>query len=267
LVWAFPDEQGNPVISDCTATQRFEDATQFISELRELRAGQGPTYVFGHVYRSRIFPNGVKREELENYLSLPLAGTKVLVSSHDSSYTVIVDQKGHFVLVLERGGRYRILADLPRYFTREGLDREVDLEEHDCADMSLWTQYVFPFRGRVVDMHGVPVAGVAVDFLSATRLDSFAHSVTDSTGEYDLPAPEPGDYLIATNWDEPPSEESPFATVLYPGIRDIEKAIRVHTEEAGAVASRIFTSHPPLSAQCRSESRTVMGNQPMTQEY
>lgn len=40
LVWALPDEQGNPVISDCTPARRFEDAAQFISELRDLRAGQ-----------------------------------------------------------------------------------------------------------------------------------------------------------------------------------------------------------------------------------
>ena len=132
-VWAHPDEQDNPVILDCTPTQRFEDAAQFISELRELRAGEGATYIFGEVYRNRNFPNGVRPEELKNYSSLPLAGTKVRVSSHDSSYTVVADQKGHFVLPLERGGRYRVVADLPMYFAREGLDREIDLEEHGLS--------------------------------------------------------------------------------------------------------------------------------------
>jgi hypothetical protein len=239
LVWARPDEQGNPVILDCTPTQRFEDAEQFISELRELRAGGGATYIFGEVYRNRNFPNGVRPEELKNYSSLPLEGTKVRVSSHDRRYAVVADQEGHFVLPLERG-KYRVVADLPTYFAREGLDSEVDLEEHGCANMSLWTQYAFPFRGRVVDMHGVPLAGVAVGLLSATKLDSFAYTFTDSAGKYELSASEPGDFLIAANWDEPPSEKTPFATALYPGVYDIEKASHLHTQEASAVVLSDF---------------------------
>jgi hypothetical protein len=240
LVWAFPDQEGNLAISDCTPTRRIEDATQFISELREQRAGGGATYIFGDVYRSRIFPNGVKPEDLENYSSLPLAGTKVVVSSNDGGYTAVADEKGRFVVPLERGGEYRVVVNLPKYFAQEGLDREIDLEDHDCADMSVWTQYVFSFKGRVVDMHVVPIGGIAVELLSATTLESFAHSFTNSSGNYELSASEPGDYLIAANWDEPPTEEAPFATVLYPGVHEIETASHVHTEEAGAVVLSDF---------------------------
>lgn len=247
-VWAFPDQEGKLAISDCTPTQRIEDAAQFISELRELRAGGGATYIFGDVYRSRIFPNGVKPEDLENYSSLPLAGTKVVVSSHDGRYTAVADEKGRFVVPLERGGEYRVVVDLPKYFAQEGLDREIDLEDHDCADMSVWTQYVFSFKGRVIDLHGVPIAGVAVELLSATTLESFAHNFTNSYGDYELPASEPGDYLIAVNWDEPPAKETPFATVLYPGVHDIETASHVHTEEAGAVVLSDF--HLATPAKC-----------------
>jgi len=53
LVWAFPDQEGKLAISDCTPTRRIEDAAQFISDLRELRAGGGTTYIFGDVYRSQ----------------------------------------------------------------------------------------------------------------------------------------------------------------------------------------------------------------------
>ena len=178
LVWAFPDEHGIPVVSDCTAPRRLDDAAQLVSELRELRAGYGPTYIFGNIFRDRIFPNGVRQEDLANYSAVPLAGTKVVVSSTDSSSTVVADEHGHFALPLERGGKYRVTANLPMYFLQEGLDREVDLELYDCTNMSLWTQYGFPFRGRVVDMHGVPVAGIAVELLSATEFDSFARSLT-----------------------------------------------------------------------------------------
>ena len=58
--------------------------------------------------------------------------------------------------------------------------------------MSVSTQYVFPFKGRVVDMHGVAIEGVAVELLSATTLESFAHDFTNSSGEYELPGSEPG---------------------------------------------------------------------------
>ena len=248
LVWALPDQQGKLAITDCTPTRRIEDAAQFISELRELRAGGGGTYIFGDVYRGRVFPNGVKPENLEKYSSLPLAGTRVVVSSDDGRYMAVADEKGHFVVPLERGGEYRVIVDLPKYFAPEGLDREIDLEDHDCADMSVWTQYLFSFKGRVVDMHGVPIGGVAVELLSATTLESFAHSLTNSSGEYELPASEPGDYLIAANWDEPPPEEAPFATVLYPGVQDIETASHVSTEETGAVVLSDF--HLATPAKC-----------------
>jgi hypothetical protein len=164
----------------------------------------------------------------------------VVVSSHDGRYTAVADEKGHFVVPLERGGEYRVATDLPKYFAQEGLDREIELADHDCADMSVWTQFVFSFKGRVVDMHGVPIGGIAVELLSATTLESFAHSFTNSSGSYGLPASEPGDYLIAANWDETPSEEAPFATVLYPGVQDIETASHVHTEQAGALVLSDF---------------------------
>jgi hypothetical protein len=115
-VWAFPDQEGKLAISDCTPTRRIEDAAQFISELRELRPGGGATYIFGDVYRSCIFPNGVKPEDLENYSPRPLAGTKVVVSSHEGRYTTFADEEGHFVVPLERGGEYRVVVDLPKYF-------------------------------------------------------------------------------------------------------------------------------------------------------
>jgi len=85
LVWAFPDEHGNPVVSDCTVTRWLDDAAQLISELRELRAGHGPTYIFGNIFRDRILPNGVRQQDLANYSAVPLAGTKVVVSSTDTS--------------------------------------------------------------------------------------------------------------------------------------------------------------------------------------
>jgi hypothetical protein len=272
VVWAYANTSGTPIIFDCTVTTPTADAAQFISELRELKAGQGATYIFGNVYRNRIFPDGVKPEELKDYSSLPLPGTKVKVSSSDSSYTVVVDQQGHFVVPLERGGKYQINADLPTYFVQEGLDREVRLENHGCANVSLWTQYTFPFRGRVVDMHGVPVAGVAVELLSVAKLDSFAHTFTDNAGKYELSASEPGDYLIAANWEEPPSEEAPFATTLYPGGRDIATASRVHAEEAGPVALADFRL--PTATKCTvqiqledSSSKSIAGAKILTKYF
>jgi hypothetical protein len=248
LVWANDDESGIPIVSDCTATRPLEEAAQFVSDLRELRAGRGATYIFGNVYRNRIPPNGVRPEELQDYSSLPLPGTRVKVSSPESSYTVIADQQGHFVVPLARGGNYRVNMDLPKYFIQEGLDREIGLENHECVDMSWWAQYAFPFVGRVVDMHGVPIAGVPVELLSTEKLDSFVHTFTDKDGKYELSASEPGDYLIAVNWDEPPSEEAPIATTLYPGGHNIETASRVHTEEGGPVALADFRL--PTATKC-----------------
>jgi hypothetical protein len=76
LVWAFPDEHGNPVVPDCTVTRRLDDAAQLISELRELRAGHGPTYIFGNIVRDRIFPNGVRQEDPPIILPCPLRRRK-----------------------------------------------------------------------------------------------------------------------------------------------------------------------------------------------
>jgi hypothetical protein len=245
LVLALQDEQGNAFVSDCTATRKLEDAAQFLSELRELRHGTGPTYIFGTISRTRIFPNGVRVEDLERYSPLPLSGVKVVVSSPENNQTVLTDQRGFFVAPLLKGGTYRVSADLPWYSNREGLNREIDLEDHDCANVSLWTRYRFLFRGRVVDIHGMPLRGVSVELLSADTLDSFDRRITNDRGEYELSASEPGDYLIAENWDEPPSDESPFATVLYPGVSDVDAATRLHTEEAGALELSDFRLETP----------------------
>lgn len=56
LVWAFSYGEGEPLIDDCTPTRNLAEAAQLISELRELRSGGGPTYVFGNAYRDHDVP-------------------------------------------------------------------------------------------------------------------------------------------------------------------------------------------------------------------
>jgi hypothetical protein len=56
------------------------------------------------------------------------------------------------------------------------------------------------------------------------------------------------DVAKAANWDEPPSEEAPFATTLYPGGHDIATASRVHAEQAGPVALADFRL--PTATKC-----------------
>lgn len=255
LVWAFEGENGDAVVSDCTPTRRIEDATQFVSELRELKNGGGPTYIFGSVYRNRYLANGASPEELAHSSSLPLSGTQVLVTSADDTHSTVTDQKGRFVVPLPHAGRYRITADLPSYFDHQELDQGFDLEEHECAYVPLPTQYSFRFRGRVVDAHGVPQAGVPVTLLPAATLRGSldASGFTHDDGSYNLTAAEPGDYLIAINWDENPSAESPFATAFYPGVRELASGTVVHTQENGEVTLSDFHLADPVKCTAQVE--------------
>jgi hypothetical protein len=57
--------------------------------------------------------------------------------------------------------------------------------------------------------------------------------------------PPAGDYLIAVNWDELPSEIH-FATALFPGVHEVETATPVHTQEAGPVVLPDFRLPTPV---------------------
>jgi len=105
-------------------------------------------------------------------------------------------------------------------------------------------------------MHGVPVAGISVELLSANEFDSFVRSSTNCAGEYELQASEPGDYLIAVNWDEPPSEIH-FAPALFPGVSEVEMATPLHTEETGPVVLSDFRLPTPVecAVQIRIDDR------------
>jgi len=261
LVWASDDGDGNALVTDCSPTQRLEDATQFTSELRGLQSGTGETYIFGDVYRSRDLPDGFRLEEMAKYSDVPLSGTWVSVRSANLSYRVLTDEKGHFVLPLQRSGEYHVAADLPSYVEQGSVD--IQLEYHDCANVSLWTRYSFPFVGRVVDEHRLPLARVYVKLLRAGTLDSSQaeSGFTDENGEYKLVASEAGDYLIAVNWDDVPPE-APYRTAFYPGAQDLESAQIVHTEAAGAVALTDFVLPHPIECTVHIEVKDGKNGHP-----
>lgn len=253
LFWASADDQGGATITDCTPTKRLEDAAQFISELRELRAGGGPTYIFGTVYRDHDLPVAISPEDLE---PIPLIETKVTVSSRDHNYSAITDDKGSFVVPLEGAGSYSIRADLPHAVQNGGIEGEIALDAHDCVEASLSLRYAFPITGRVVDMQGLPLRGVNVDLVSARSLQGFVHAFTDADGRYALSPSEPGQYFVAINWDNAPSKDSPFATTFYPGVRDAQSATNVDTDQTPIELSSIRLSAPKQCiAQFRIEDR------------
>jgi hypothetical protein len=235
LVWAGEDNQGNAVVSDCTPTRSIEDSGQLISELRELRAGGGPTYIFGEIYRTRMPPNGARWSELEKYSSVRLPGKRVIVSSDNAQFVTTTDDQGAFIVNVPRGGKYRVTADLPSSLIGHPTTSDIELGEHECADASIWAQYEFRFSGRVVDTRGVPLNEIPVELISADTFQSFAHTFTDESGKYTLSADEPGKYLIAANWDEPPSKAAPFSTTFYPGVTETALASIVETQETGDV--------------------------------
>ena len=105
-----------------TAPRRLDDAAQR-SELRELRAGYGPTYIFGNTFPLSDFSKRCTtggphqlfcRSPCRNESSRVINGIV---------HWSLADEHGHFALPLERGGKYRVTANLPVYFLQDGLDR------------------------------------------------------------------------------------------------------------------------------------------------
>ena len=106
-----------------------------------------------------------------------------------------------------------------------------------------WTCMVYPWRESRLNC--------------CRRLSSIvSHAASPRAGEYELQAPEPGDYLIAVNWDELPSEMH-FATALFPGVDEVETATPVHTQEAGTVVLPDFRHPTPVecAVQIRIDDR------------
>ena len=227
LVWA--SGEGEPKIDDCTPTRNLESATQLVFELRELRSGGGPAYVFGNAYRDRDLPVVVSPQDLE---PVPLARTKIIVSSHDHSYAAITDDKGYFIVPVEAGRTYSVRADIPNATQSSGIVGEFGLDAHDCINASLSVRQMFPIRGRILNAHGVALRGVDVDLLSAHTLQGLVHASTDFGGLYELFPSDPGQYIVAVNWDNAPSADFPFATIFYPGVRTLQSATVLDIDQA-----------------------------------
>lgn len=229
LVWAFSYGEGEPLIDDCTPTRNLADAAQLISELRELRSGGGPTYVFGNAYRDHDVPVVLTPQDLE---PAPLAETKIIVASHDHSYGAISDDKGYYIVPVEADGIYSVRADIPNAVQTGGIAGEFGVVAHECINASLSVRQMFPIRGRILDDHGVPLRGVSVDLLSAHTLQGLVHTITDIEGRYEFSPSDPGQYIVAVNWDNAPAADSPFATTFYPGVRNLQSATVFETNQA-----------------------------------
>ncbi len=84
-------------------------------------------------------------------------------------------------------------------------------------------------QGRVVDERGLPVYAIEVELVpllaNGTVLSQeAAYDFTNRNGEYKLSPDQAGRFLLAVQWNAPPSPSQPFLTRYYPGSTDPNQA-------------------------------------------
>lgn len=167
-----------------------------------------------------------------------LAGAKVRIKGKDKTYEVTTNADGVYEIYDLPPGNYTIEPEppfglkvsFPMQFgpSGEGPGVTIELGEKTCAGSDFILSSDNSISGRVLGPGGVPLSGVCVDLVTASKAENDPYGrifdCTDDEGRYKLEEVPPGKYLIAANEDGTMSGREPFPLTFYPGTFEKEKA-------------------------------------------
>lgn len=79
-------------------------------------------------------------------------------------------------------------------------------------------------RGRVLGPMAKPMKDICVRLLPLGKDDSDSSDCTNEQGRFEIAEIPEGEYVLAINKDDKPSDEEPFRRIFYPGVSDRERA-------------------------------------------
>lgn len=179
---------------------------------------------------------------------LEAVGVKVVVTSNEGGlFETEPDETGVYRISGLPLGRHEASVVAPKGYALIGqgspgdsnaYDFEIEIRgPADCAGRDFFLENDSRIEGRIRDAAGGPVAGMRVSLIPVRTLDGNPDSLsrlqddhvrwwgeTDSSGTYELERAPRGDYLVALNYPGPPTADSPFPTLYFPGVEERKDA-------------------------------------------
>ena len=238
-----------------------------VSYLRNVAGSEATGSLFGTVAdRQREAPD-------ESRKRLDAAGVRVIVTSNDGRLLETEpDETGAYLIAGLPLGKHKASVVAPKGYALIGqgspgdsnaYDFEIEIRgPADCARRDFFLENDGRIEGRVRDAAGEPVAGVRVSLIPVRTLDGNPDSLsrlrddhvrwwgeTDSSGTYGLERAPRGDYLVALNYPGPPTADSPFPTLYFPGVEERKNATPVSLGVGAVLHLDDMRLPPPLSTR------------------
>jgi hypothetical protein len=215
LVYAHETEP-RLIVGICSRTRRLANAKEDLAYLRSLPTKAPVSRVFGRITERSRHP--AEPHEVDYG---PMANVRVSISGDGFARDVMTDDDGRYEVTNVPVGTVDIKVDVP-FSVRPGADDWRIRDPRGCVAADFDVSPVATATGRVVNAHGQPIAGVAVDAVAAELAGHFpeemhVRAVSDAHGIFTFDDLPPGGYVFGLNLTKPKGNASAAAPIYMPG--------------------------------------------------
>lgn len=196
--------------------------------------------------------------EFEGYGSLTnkpeVVGRRIKIIGGGKTYNLKTDKNGVYEIYDLPAGKYQIIpevskgwkvngfyltlnSDLIRNKDEDGEDEDEDLIKEFTVNLESKKHALLDFhfeidnhlRGKIYDPNGRLMKGVCVKLFPPTGVatpgfNMYKADCTEENGEFKIDEVPPGSYVIVANDEDEITSRTPFRTLYYPGVFELEKA-------------------------------------------
>ena len=228
LVYAYrnPNNKKLDVRAGSSRTRLLSEAAEDLEYIRGLPSAEPGSRIFGKVSQST---HNLKESRFDTET---LRNIKIILEGNNQRQEVVSDNEGRYEFKGLPAGTYRIRAELPAYLRYD--EQTIQLNGRGCVPVDIAALSKGQIAGRVLDIDGKPVMGVAVSLVPADLslqqiLSDKAPTISGFTtqdGSYGFTRLAPGRYLLIINrTDSDKSLGSEISRGLprlfYPGVNDV----------------------------------------------
>lgn len=209
------ESDGSLVVSACSRTRRLADAKEDLEYLRSLSTEAPVSRVFGRITERSRHP-----AEPQDVEYGPMANVRVSISGDGFARDVMTDDDGRYEVTNVPVGKVDIKVDVP--FSVSPRDDWQIRDRRGCIAADFVVSPVATATGRIVDAHGKPIAGVAIDAVAAELAghvpnEMHPRAISDAHGIFTFDDLPPGDYVFGLNLTKPIANASATAPLYMPG--------------------------------------------------
>jgi Carboxypeptidase regulatory-like domain len=234
IVYAARSEGGELTTSRCLRTRDVEDAGADLAYARDVKQGNAAAgQITGRVM---VLPRDLTGRATGP--PLPLPDIEVTVARDGVSESIATDRTGDFRVDSRGPGTYRVGVTVPERFYSDAPSALVTLgDQRSCAHVIQTLYDNGQITGRVIDASGRPVAGLTVEFDTASSVSTAPDSwkrraggrrtVTDRGGRYTLGRIPAGRFVLSLPPAPARATSGGLLRVFHPGVELASAATRL----------------------------------------